>query len=275
MKLPFWKVEAIGNDFPLFHLEDVAHLNLSELAIRASDRRFGIGGDGILVVSTEASPSLSMRMFNPDGSEDFCGNGLRCAAGHLHAHGYVGDEFAIQHLDTLVPISIHGKQISTELGVASYSPDEIPAKFANNPEVTFDRTILNWNGKPVIGSSLTTGSTHLVIPGPIPTEEEFLTVSPILEVLPEFPERTSVIWAEEAGTDRLRIRIWERGVGETLGCGTGSTAAAVDWVRRRGYGGKIAVENRGGTIEVTVRDLHSRLKVTGDFKETYSGEFLG
>lgn len=87
IQVPFWKVESIGNNFPLFHLDDLGAAGgdveavLPKLAVLASDARFGIGGDGILVVSMEG-PDLRLRMFNPDGSEDFCGNGIRCAVVH-------------------------------------------------------------------------------------------------------------------------------------------------------------------------------------------------
>src|SRR5688572_11453736 len=133
MRVPFWKLQSIGNDFPLIHLDDVEKLSaekgasvefmLASLAVQMSDRRFGVGGDGILVLSKE---DLRMRMFNPDGSEDFCGNGLRCAAWHANLVGWAGFDFVLKHLDRDVPVQIRDGVVSTTIGTASYDPAKVP-----------------------------------------------------------------------------------------------------------------------------------------------------
>jgi diaminopimelate epimerase len=280
--LPFWKVEGIGNDFVLVHLEDVERLRgdlpvdeiLKNLAIKICQRRFSIGSDGLLAVRMEGQTIL-YRMFNPDGTEDFCGNGLRCVARHAHNQGWVGNEFVIRHRDLLVPTQIKGNLISTEIGTASYDPAKIPVRFVKSPEQTFGRLPI-WQGLglSVGGSALTTGSTHVVImgEGTIVNDELFIMASPEIENDPQFPERTSVIWAEIVAPEKLKIRIWERGAGETQGCGTGSAAAAIEYMRRQNLSGTIQVQNPGGIVKVTAASWNSPITVSGEAIEIFSGE---
>ena len=269
----FWKLESIGNDFPLIHLEE--GLDYANLAIRMADRHFGIGGDGLLAVGME-DDAVRLRMFNPDGTEDFCGNGIRIAALHAHQQGWVGTSFSIKHLDREVPIQIEGDVIKSQIGVASYDPDLIPARSSGEP---FDVNI--WTGMDagtplsIFGSALTTGSTHTVIPtAALPDDETFKSISSKIEVDVKFPDRTSVIWSREVEPNVLEIRIWERGVGETLGCGTGSSAAAVDYLRRKQRGGRVEVRNPGGTIFVTMDKWSAPITIEGTAREVYSGEFM-
>jgi diaminopimelate epimerase len=281
-RLPFWKVQSIGNDFPLIHFQDLQNLDpqsnlndlLPKLAIDICDRRFGVGGDGLLAVSKEPD-EVRLRMFNPDGTEDFCGNGIRCAAVHAHSQGWVGDSFVIGHRDRKVPVEIDGATVRTTIGVADYTPEKIPLL---GPEL-FNATV--WSGidggtpLSLFGSVLTTGSTHTIIPTScLPDDETFRSVSAKIEVDPKFPERTSVIWRQEVAPNVLKLRIWERGVGETLGCGTGSSAAAADYLRRSGRGGRVEVQNPGGTVFVEMAAWNAPVTIEGQAQEVYSGQYL-
>lgn len=326
-RLPFWKLQSIGNDFPTVHLEDiVAHLQgpvleaptvpvpspvdigsapeatpmsitdvltvstpaevpkpsdfdvteyLAKLSLSICDRHFGVGGDGLLAMGMEDG-AVRLRMFNPDGTEDFCGNGIRCAAIHAHALGWVSEEFVVRHLDREIQTKIVDGQVSTVIGLASYDPNKVPHKGFNE---LFDATV--WNGidsghpMSLFGSALTTGSTHVIIPTiKIPGDDSFESVSAKIEVSPLFPQRTSVIWAQEVVPDRLLIRIWERGVGETLGCGTGASAAAVDYLRRKNRGGTVEVTSRGGTLKVEMTAWDQPITLTGTAETVYSGEYF-
>ena len=273
--LKFWKVEAIGNDFPLVRLEDVAEAAFPALAIAMSDRRFGVGGDGLLAFGlVEEKPTL--RMFNPDGTEDFCGNGLRAATRWAFDQGLIPGEATILHRGKEVTVRVEGGRIETVLPPASYAPGEIPML---GPE-RFDAEI--WagmeSGMPLVirGSALTTGSTHVVLPtGELPADENFADVSRLIEHDDKFPERTSVIWSRREADRVLAIRIWERGVGETLGCGTGSAAAAVDHARRWGLSGEIEVRNPGGAIRVRLDRWDGPITIVGEATTVYAGEWIG
>jgi diaminopimelate epimerase len=214
-------------------------------------------------------------MFNPDGTEDFCGNGLRCAAVHATIQGWVGEKFIIHHLGEQVPARVCGEGcVETQLYAASYDPNQVPVHFEENPDQTFNRNPL-WPGLNVDGSSLSTGSTHTILwPAALPEDEEFFHLGPLIENDPQFPERTSVMWACETSPMRLQIRIWERGAGETLGCGTGASATAVDYLRRKGTGGSVEVISKGGSLQISAPSWDAPLLVRGIAKELYRGEYL-
>ena len=271
-ELKFWKVQSIGNHFPLILLSDFSG-DLSTLAQSMCRDHFGIGGDGLLAVGMEGS-DVRLRMFNPDGTEDFCGNGLRCAARFAFDQGMVGPSFNLLHLDRTVPVTVEGPLIKTIIGTASYEPKDVPTIIAGE---LFDETIFagrdaDWSVV-LSGSALSTGSTHVVLPvGSLPDDDGFRAISSRLEVDPRFPQRTSVIWAARDG-EALSIRIWERGVGETLGCGTGSSAAAVDWMRRRKRGGRIEVKNPGGTVWVSADTWSSPITLEGEATTVFQGDF--
>ncbi|MBS1704848.1 MAG: diaminopimelate epimerase [Armatimonadetes bacterium] len=265
----FWKVESIGNDFVLIHTADFAQSDLSDMAIRLCDRRFGIGSDGLLTLEQRADDSLNMRMFNPDGTEDFCGNGLRCAAQHAYEIGWFSDGVSTIHHGGK-PIrfwrGVEGT-ITNEIGPASYHPDHVPT--SGREEIL--RREISMHGELLRISSLTTGSTHTVVEiDAMPSDEKFGRISPILEHHPFYPDRTSVIWLV-AHPEHLQIRIWERGVGETLGCGTGSSAAAAHYFRTQGHGGRIEVRNPGGSVVVEGDSWDSILRITGVAKTVFHG----
>lgn len=297
-RIPFWKVQSIGNDFPLVHLADLrdglargaagralvendqavecftppdavaTDLDglLMRLAVAMADRRFGVGGDGLLAAERLGEGRVLLRMFNPDGTEDFCGNGVRCAAVYAHRRGWVGDSFTIEHLGREVPAEIGNGRVTTGLGGATYVPERVPVR---GPEIF--RAPLP-GGR--IGSALSTGTTHAVIPvDELPDDGTFLSESPRLEHDPIFPDRTSVIWTQALAPDHLRLRIWERGVGETQGCGTGSVAAAVDHLRDLGRGGRVRVDNPGGTVFVTVDPERNETTIEGTAEVVFEGEY--
>jgi diaminopimelate epimerase len=270
--LHFWKVSSIGNHFPLIHAEDYSG-DFPALAIAMCKQHFGIGGDGILVVGREGE-GIRLRMFNPDGTEDFCGNGIRCAAHHAVNMGWIGDQFNIFHRDQTVPITVKDGLIRSIIGSASYDPEKVPTSI--HGELFDDQVFAGRDGDWSVvlrGSALTTGSTHVVLPTEsLPDDEGFISISSKLEVDPRFPNRTSVIWAARDG-DALKIRIWERGAGETLGCGTGSSAAAINWMRLRGRGGRIEVKNPGGTVWVEADAWDQPITLEGRAETLFEGDF--
>ncbi len=275
MRLPFWKVQAVGNDFVLVHSADVPpSRSLADVAREVCSRRMSVGADGLLVLGF-LDGRLAMRMFNPDGSEDFCGNGIRCAAVHASLYGLVqSSEFTIHHGAQSVPVELSGngprsRRVRSRLQPASFDPERVPLR-AGTGEVV-ERT---WpvGDRQVVLTALTTGSTHTVISATgRPEDRLFAEVSPALEHDPLFPERTSVVWSWPKAEDSIAIRIWERGVGETLGCGTGSAAAAAVWARKRESGGRLVVHNPGGGVVVTMDDWRSPLLVESDAEEVYAG----
>jgi diaminopimelate epimerase len=273
--IPFVKVQSVGNDFVLVEARHAGD-DLSSLAIRMCARHTSIGSDGLLVVEPLDPLRIRMRMFNPDGTEDFCGNGLRCAAVYAAEEGWVDPAgFVIEHFGRDVPSRVEGARATTVLGRASFRAGHVPwGTEAQADEEWFQRELSagSWSG---LATLVSTGSTHtILLVDELPDD---LTVSRLgaqLEHHPLFPQRTSVIWAKRVGEDVLKVRIWERGVGETWGCGTGSSAAAVTVGRMDDRGARrIQVDNPGGTVWVSFTDWTGDISAEGEAFRVYSGEF--
>ncbi|MDQ2986854.1 MAG: diaminopimelate epimerase [Armatimonadota bacterium] len=281
MKLPFHKYQSIGNDFVLLEERNVADLfpgcSLDDiypkLAISLCERKLGIGSDGLLTYFRDAEV-VHMRMFNPDGSEDFCGNGLRCAALHAQRKGAVNKELTLLHRgkEVLAGFSLGG-WIDVGLPRPDFDPSVVP--LAAGVGEVFDRP-LEVGKRTVRVSAVNVGSTHavLAVDGP-PEEVEFQELGPAIENHAWFPERTSVIWCWQRD-DRFNafaIRIWERGVGETLGCGTGSAAAAACIFRDRPL--VVAeIKNPGGDCAVALGP-EGTLNTSAKAHHVFSGMTVG
>jgi len=260
----FWKVEAVANSFVLVHRDDVAGRDLGALALSMCSHRFGIGSDGLLVVSAD----LELRMFNPDGTEDFCGNGLRCAAWHMVQQGWARQSFVIHHHGIDVPACVHPDgMVEVTLLPASFDPLLVPLDTELHPgELWMEE---RWGGR---ASSVSTGTTHTVIlVDTLPEDDVFFSLSPLIENDPLFPDRTSIMWTQVVGPGRLKLRIYERGAGETQGCGTGSSAAAVVYARAKAYSGTVEVENPGGVVAVSLRDWESPVTMASVTSVVFDG----
>jgi len=271
--LTFTKMQAVGNDFIVVEGEG---RDWSTLAPALASRRFGAGSDGLLVALPSATADVRMRMYNPDGTEDDCGNGLRCLALFALHRGLVsGPEFAVETISGVKRVHVEDAggpeaSVTAEMGRANLSPAAVPARFPG------DRALgvpLEVDGERLEVHTLSTGSAHTVLFG-IPDEARFQRLSPLLEHHPAFPERTSVLWTQVLGRDSVRVRIWERGVGETLACGTGACAVAVA-AHLAGYTeGRVTVHSAGGSLTVDVAPDLS-LRVTGPAAFVYSGVWSG
>lgn len=281
MNLRFHKYESIGNDFVLVEESDVAKWFGSELpadayaklAVALCDRKFGIGSDGLLTYSTDGD-AVVMRMFNPDGTEDFCGNGLRCAALHAKRAGFAEKNASLKHGGRVIEVNFSlGGWIDVGLPKPNFEPRVVP--LAKGVEEIFD-TPLHVGSRKVQACSVNVGSTHtvLLVEGP-PEEADFQELGPAIENHEWFPQRTSVIWCwpREGRFNAFEIRIWERGVGETLGCGTGSAAAAACIFRNSSLVA-IEVKNPGGECAVALGP-EGTLNTSAKARHVFSGETKG
>ncbi len=276
--VPFVKMEAVGNDFVVVNEADFAPSDLSALAIRACDRRFGVGGDGLLTVSSSDRADFKLRMFNPDGTEDHCGNGMRCAV-CLYAGGTDGvatgeRRFTLEALAGVTRARAFLRDgapwIETEMGEPRLAPADLPMKVDAARVVDYP---LWCEGETLRVTVVSTGTTHTVLfTDATDVAERFERVSPALETHPVFPDRTSVMWAIPESPERLRIRIWERGVGETLGCGTGACATMVAAKLTGRVKDHATVVSPGGALEVEWPG-RGPMMLTGQAREVYRGTF--
>lgn len=270
-RLQFTKMQAVGNDFILIEWFKDGELDWSTLSKRLCDRHFGVGSDGLIVILPSEIADYRMRMFNPDGTEDMCGNGLRCSI-RLFYESQNPDKTYFR-IETISGIR-DGEIIDTDkwtvrvnLGKPILSPEDIPVLLDFSPVIDFplvagDRTFN--------ATILSTGTTHTIIFFKDLPDEIFLEYSPRIENNPIFPERTSVIWVTEEDEDELKIRIWERGVGETLSCGTGACAAVVAKVLKNGNRTNYRVTSKGGTLSVDWRNKKDIL-LSGKVESVFRG----
>jgi diaminopimelate epimerase len=268
MSFDFAKMQGACNDFVVVRGDE--H-DWSRLAPQLCDRHFGIGSDGILVALPSHRADVRMRMYNPDGTEDECGNGLRCLALFALAEGLVsGSEFHVETVSGIKRVTVARNGVTAlvtaDMGKPQLAPSAVPVTVPGADALGIP---LEVGGENLTGHVLSTGTAHTVIFEEV-SDERFQRLSPLLEHHPLFPERTSVMWSAPAGPDRFRLRIWERGVGETLACGTGACAVAAAAFLSGQAGPIIQVESRGGELRVEVADDLS-LRMTGPAAYVFRG----
>ncbi|MHB0913581.1 MAG: diaminopimelate epimerase [Armatimonadota bacterium] len=271
MSLRFTKFEAIGNTFVLIDSLDRPELDWPRLARRMCANHFGVGADGLLAVLPSKRADFRMLMFNSDGSEDVCGNGLRCVAAYVCREGYAGSRKLVieqrGHLHEVELISCD--QIRAEMGSPSLRAEDLPANLGV-PEI-IDYPLEAGGGVYRI-TCVQTGSPHAVIFAPLSDFWEVPpAVSAAIEVHPAFPERVSVTWCCAVSRDALKIHTWERAVGPTLGCGTGACAALVA-ANILGLSERAAsVTSPGGTLQI---EWVENLCMTGPARAVFEGVWL-
>ncbi|MBS1702168.1 MAG: diaminopimelate epimerase [Armatimonadetes bacterium] len=250
--MKFTKMHGIGNDFVLIDTirDGEPEGDLMTLAQKLCDRRFGIGSDGLILVENPDS-SLTMRMFNPDGSEsEMCGNGLRTFARLCHDRGYGGDTFPVATGAGTLQVTFHDDQtVSVNMGPAILSPEGI-----GMTGVTGSTFVGQDIGKGQFGTAVSMGNPHLVILVEDISKIELEVEGPRLERHAFFPRRTNVHFVQIDSSEEISMRTWERGAGATLACGTGACASAVAAYLNGKTGRKVKVNLPGGSLNVDYQD---------------------
>lgn len=270
-------MHGAGNDFVL--LDGLTtplspQLDTARAAQLLCARHFGVGADGLLSLEPSNVADLQMRMWNPDGTPDMCGNGLRCVAALAHRLNHVGKtEFCVETIAGIRAIELlPDGRIRAAMGRPQLSPDIVPLRAGS--ERLRDAALEIAGQKIPNVTALSTGSTHTVIFRDAPPgEAEFQRWSPLIENDALFPARTSVMWAVAEGANRFKIRIWERGAGETLACGTGACAVAVAAQLTSRARGPVAIESRGGVLEVEWHAPDGEIFLTGRASYVFEGKW--
>ena len=282
--LHFTKMHSCGNDYIYFNCFNQTIIEPEELSVRLSDRFTGIGGDGIVMILPSEIADGKMRMFNClDGSEsDMCGNAIRCVAKYLYDSGLVCKQNMTIETGSGVKelsLTLEGGKVKAarvDMGPAALAPEKVPVALTGEAIIARPVTIGG------IGYKITCvnmGNPHAVVfvsgMGELGAVElaaiDLDTIGPLFEYSPLFPERVNVEFAQVAGRNHLKTRVWERGSGETRGCGTGACAAAVAAVLN-GYGDKdtdIKVEMPGGDLIIEYTD--KTVYMTGDCVKVFEG----
>ncbi len=272
----FYKMHGIGNDYIYFDCFDGEPENISNLAVSLSDRHFSVGGDGIILVCKSDVADGKMRMFNADGSEGkMCGNGIRCVGKFLYEiKGIKKEIINVETLSGVKALKMHtenGKVVSVtvNMGRAELEPEKIPALIEGTRAVKYPLYIKNTQYHVTLVSM---GNPHCVVFGGDPYSIEIEKIGPAFENHGVFPERINTEFVQVLGKNQLKMRVWERGSGETWACGTGACAVAVAGVLN-GYCEKnapITVHLRGG--DLTIQYTDEAVFMTGPAEIAFRGE---
>ena len=277
----FTKMQGCGNDYIYFNCFDQNVDNPEGLAIRLSDRHFGIGGDGVILICKSDVADGKMRMFNLDGSEGkMCGNGIRCVAKFMRDNGLVDkDEFSIETLSGIIKVKLkrHYGNVcgaTVNMGKAILEPKQIPVDLDPDSngmivdrKVTIDDVDYNI-------TCVSMGNPHCVVFMNNLEQLDIDNVGRAFEKNNIFPERVNTEFIKVIDDHTLKMRVWERGSGETWACGTGACAAAVAAVLN-GYCKKdtdITVHLKGGDLVIKYTD--NAVYLTGDAVTVYSGDIV-
>jgi diaminopimelate epimerase len=273
MKLNFAKMHGLGNDFMVL---DALHagVKLDEARVRElADRRTGIGFDQLLLLEAPKGAGFhaNYRIFNADGGEvEQCGNGVRCVARYLANHGVVKDGEV--RLGTIAgPVQAELRKdglVRANMGVPRLEPAEIPFTAAARA-MQYE---LDVDGRTVEIGAVSMGNPHAILDVPDVDSAPVAELGPRIEHHPRFPKRANVGFAAWQGRTAMRLRVWERGTGETLACGTGACAAVV-WGRLLGWLDEtVEVELPGGRLVVSWNGEGKPVWMTGPAVTVYEGQ---
>jgi carbamoyl-phosphate synthase large subunit len=260
MKLTFTKMHGCGNDYIYFNCFDAPLDSPESLAIRLSDRHTGVGGDGIVLILPSEVADARMRMFNIDGSEgNMCGNAIRCVAKYLYDNKMV-DKTRVR-IETLsgvkeLSLSIENGKVSSarvDMGRAELRPEKIPVKLEGESVIARPVTI---GGNEYAITCVSMGNPHAVVFCDHADSLDLARIGPLFENHALFPARVNTEFVEIIARNHLKMRVWERGSGETMACGTGACASAVAAVLN-GHcdkGQEIKVQLPGGELVIQYTD---------------------
>jgi len=280
MKIDFVKMHGLGNDFILIDCLNKSlgdSLFLSYLAKKLCKRNFGIGADGLMLILPSSKADLRMRIFNSDGSEaQMCGNGIRCFAKYAYKNKLVSKiKFTVETLSGIITpeLIFKDKEISgiiVNMGTPKLRRREIPMNGEDTPTVVNETLKINPEQTFKI-TCVSMGNPHCIIfvndVQSIPVDE----IGPKIENHPLFPEKTNVEFIQIVNKQEINFRVWERGVGETLACGTGACAALVAAVLNKKTNQKATIHLTGGDLNIQWAD-DGHLYMTGPAELVFKGE---
>jgi len=275
----FLKMQGTGNDFVVLDglRERLPVADWTSLARRMCDRHFGVGSDGVLIVEPSRRADFRMRMFNPDGTEaEMCGNGIRCFAKYVYDSGLSGRrEMAVETGAGVLDLVVHARNgtadaVTVSMGVPEFRPDRIPV--AGDGQVARDLP-LDGVGADVRVTCVSMGNPHAVMFLDRPVAEFPLEqVGPRVEHHRLFPRRVNFEVVYRRGPEELDARVWERGAGVTLACGTGACAVAAAARRHGLIGDRVRVNLPGGPLDIEW-DGESEILMTGPAALVFEGDW--
>ena len=278
MKIKFTKMQGIGNDYVYIdcYTKEIEIENVSEFAKKVSDRHFGIGADGVILICKSGYADFKMRMFNSDGSEaEMCGNGIRCVGKFVYDKKLTKkDEITVETLAGIkkLKLNVKNKKVKTvtvDMGEPILEPEKIPVMSREPIVRNLEIKILNKNFK---FTCVSMGNPHTVTFVDNVVDIDVEKYGPIIENDGYFPHKTNVEFVEIIDKKHIMMRTWERGSGETLACGTGACAAVVASILNNITEYEVDVELLGGHLQIEWNRESNRVYMTGPAVTVFEGE---
>ena len=274
----FTKMQGLGNDYVYVNCFRENVENPSEMAIKVSDRHFGIGSDGLILIKPSEVADFRMDMYNADGSQaEMCGNGIRCVAKYVYDYGLTDQtEISVETLAGIKYLKLQiadGKvsRITVNMGQPELVPDKIPVQ-ADGDRVVDEPIVVN--GVTYKMTCVSMGNPHCIVfvddTADFPLEE----IGPMFENHERFPKRVNTEFIQILNRNEVNMRVWERGSGETLACGTGACASAVACVLNGLTEDEITLHLLGGDLSVRWDRKENVVYMTGPAKVVFDGEIV-
>lgn len=274
--MKFTKMHGTGNDYIYINCFEETVDNPASLSVRLSDRHFGVGGDGVILICPSETADFKMLMFNADGSESkMCGNGSRCVGKYVYDRNLTDKtEITLETLSGIKKLQLNiengtVKTIRVDMGQPVIHAADIPVlsetpEFINQPVTVGDKTYMM--------TCVSMGNPHAVTFVDDLDALDLPRIGPPLENHPVFPERSNIEFVRRLDEKTLKMRVWERGSGETLACGTGACAALVASVLNKKSWRRAKVLLPGGELDIDWNEVNNRVYLTGPAEFVFDGE---
>ena len=273
--IKFSKMQGLGNDYIYLNCLEQVPTNPAELSIKLSDRHFGIGADGLVLIMSSTIADFRMRMFNADGSEaQMCGNASRCVAKYIYERGLsTATTLTLETAAGIKTLTLKIKNnqvelITVNLGAPILEPQKIPVNISAPSILNYPIEIAGHEFKMTCVSM---GNPHAVFFVDQITDQQVLQLGPQIEKLAIFPERTNVEFVQVLSRSLLKMRVWERGSGETLACGTGAGAVCVAAALNNLTDRQVKIQLLGGELQLDWAEDNQVYK-TGPAEFVFEGE---
>ncbi|MEE1227422.1 MAG: diaminopimelate epimerase [Lachnospiraceae bacterium] len=276
--MKFTKMHGIGNDYIYVNCFQEKIEDPAELSKFVSDRHFGVGGDGLILIAPSDKADFCMNMYNADGSQgEMCGNGIRCVGKYVYDYGLTDKtEVSVETLAGIKYLTLNVKDgkvatVRVNMGSPILDPEQIPVVADKNPVVDEPITVM---GKEWRMTCVSMGNPHAVVFVPETESLDLEKIGPQFENHERFPRRVNTEFVQVLDRHTANMRVWERGSGETLACGTGACATVVACVLNGKTDNKVLVHLLGGDLEIEWDRENNQIYMTGPAATVFDGELV-
>lgn len=279
-EVKFTKMQGIGNDYVYIDCLDGCPENLPGLSVEMSRPHYGIGSDGIITIERSAVADFKMRIFNADGSEaKMCGNGCRCVGKYVYDKGLtVRDNITVESLSGVKKLQLHingGKvsSVTVDMGRPVFAPDAVPVKASRSNIPLVEMPLATSFGE-IRLTALSMGNPHGVVFVNDLSEIPMRRLGPELETHTIWPDRANIEFAHVISPSEIEMRVWERGSGETMACGTGACAVAVAAALTRRSARDVTIRLKGGNLGIRWNPDDDHVYMTGPAEFVFEGVYI-